>query len=79
MTYSLGLAVLGVNLIGGGGEVLGKARILAVLEGALAVGLTLGALVLALALVAHLTLALDTLGARRSAPGHALLGLLVAR
>jgi hypothetical protein len=77
-TYSLGLAVLGVGLFGVGGKLLGETRVLAVLEGALAVGLTLRALVLALALVAHLSLALNTLGARRSAPGHALLGLLVA-
>jgi len=56
-TYSLGLAILGVSLFGGVGELLGEARVLAVLEGTLAVRLALGALVHALAVILHLALA----------------------
>lgn len=76
-TYRLGLVVLGVG-VAGAGQVLGEARVLAVLVGALCVGLALGALVHALAVVLHHALARDTLGAGGSARARALLGLLGA-
>lgn len=76
-TYRLGLVVLGVG-VAGAGKVLGEARVLAVLVGALCIGLALGALVHAVAVVLHHALARDTLGAGGSARARALLGLLGA-
>lgn len=70
---------VGFRILWRGSEVLLEARVLTVLEATLAVGFALGGLVVALAVVLHLALAGNALGAGGSAGGCALLGLLLAR